>query len=84
MDLYIYDAMPIYRVVSHLVMLYICRFEDLVLSDGEGIPTPDFLSACRAVVPFFGESLYTNVSVYYVNMYIFRHTQFYCLCSSQG
>jgi pleckstrin family protein A (phosphoinositide binding specific) protein 8 len=29
------------------------KFEDLVLSDGEGIPTPDFLSACRAVVPFF-------------------------------
>ena len=31
------------------------KFEDLVLVDGERIPTAEFLDCCRAVVPFFGE-----------------------------
>jgi pleckstrin family protein A (phosphoinositide binding specific) protein 8 len=29
------------------------KFEDLVLSEGDGIPTVEFLDSCRAVVPFF-------------------------------
>ena len=38
----------------YMYMHFICRFEDLVLSEDDGIPTVEFLESCRAVVPFFG------------------------------
>jgi len=33
------------------------KFQDVELGDGEGIPTEQFLECCRAVLPFFGQSM---------------------------
>ena len=53
---FIYMYIHVYTVATcvYTCMIFICRFEDIVLTESDGIPTAEFLESCRAVVPFFG------------------------------
>ena len=57
--------MHVYTVaedVYNYTCIFISRFEDIVLTESDGIPTLEFLDSCRAVVPFFGK-LHTPLSL---------------------
>lgn len=45
-------------------VVFSCRFSDIKLEDGSGIPTQAFLDSCYAIVPVLGRTLYLSLSLF--------------------
>lgn len=43
-----------FDVLSKCLWFVFCRFSDIILEDGSGIPTQAFLDSCYAIVPVLG------------------------------